>query len=84
MVVYNQVEYCGRNSAVECQLPKLKVEGSNPFARFFFTEKNVIESKRMDKKDLAQRKLLKMMAGTILGAYLPGEKFLRIFKQVCN
>ena len=23
----------GRNSAVECQLPKLKVEGSIPFAR---------------------------------------------------
>ncbi len=26
---------CGRNSAVECQLPKLDVEGSSPFARFF-------------------------------------------------
>ncbi len=26
---------CGRNSVVECQLPKLDVEGSNPFARFF-------------------------------------------------
>ncbi len=25
---------CGRNSVVECQLPKLDVEGSNPFARF--------------------------------------------------
>ncbi len=24
----------GRNSVVECQLPKLDVEGSNPFARF--------------------------------------------------
>jgi hypothetical protein len=24
---------CGRNSAVECQLPKLKVAGSNPVAR---------------------------------------------------
>ena len=24
---------CGRNSVVECQLPKLDVEGSNPFAR---------------------------------------------------
>ena len=23
----------GRNSVVECQLPKLDVEGSNPFAR---------------------------------------------------
>ena len=26
---------CGRNSAVECQLPKLDVAGSNPVARFF-------------------------------------------------
>ena len=26
-------ENCGRNSVVECQLPKLDVEGSNPFAR---------------------------------------------------
>ena len=26
-------EFRGRNSAVECQLPKLNVEGSNPFAR---------------------------------------------------
>ena len=25
---------CGRNSAVECQLPKLDVVGSNPIARF--------------------------------------------------
>jgi hypothetical protein len=25
----------GRNSAVECKLPKLDVEGSIPFARFF-------------------------------------------------
>ncbi len=25
----------GRNSAVECQLPKLDVVGSNPIARFF-------------------------------------------------
>ena len=25
----------GRNSAVECQLPKLDVAGSNPVARFF-------------------------------------------------
>ena len=25
---------CGRNSAVECQLPKLDVGGSNPLARF--------------------------------------------------
>ena len=24
---------CGRNSVVECQLPKLKVAGSNPVAR---------------------------------------------------
>ena len=29
---------CGRNSAVECQLPKLDVEGSNPFARFIPTD----------------------------------------------
>ena len=28
-------ELCGRNSAVECQLPKLDVAGSNPVARFF-------------------------------------------------
>ncbi len=27
--------FCGRNSAVECQLPKLDVVGSNPIARFF-------------------------------------------------
>ena len=27
------VGFCGRNSAVECQLPKLKVVGSNPIAR---------------------------------------------------
>jgi hypothetical protein len=26
---------CGRNSVVECQLPKLDVVGSNPIARFF-------------------------------------------------
>ena len=26
---------CGRNSVVECQLPKLDVGGSNPLARFF-------------------------------------------------
>ena len=26
----------GRNSVVECQLPKLDVEGSNPFARSQF------------------------------------------------
>ena len=25
---------CGRNSVVECQLPKLDVGGSNPLARF--------------------------------------------------
>jgi hypothetical protein len=25
---------CGRNSVVECQLPKLDVVGSNPIARF--------------------------------------------------
>lgn len=24
---------CGINSAVECQLPKLKVDGSNPLSR---------------------------------------------------
>ena len=28
---------CERNSVVECQLPKLDVEGSNPFARFDVT-----------------------------------------------
>ena len=28
---------CGRNSVVECQLPKLDVEGSNPFARSYVT-----------------------------------------------
>ena len=27
------IRISGRNSAVECQLPKLNVEGSNPFAR---------------------------------------------------
>src|SRR6266571_1081189 len=27
------VEACGRNSGVECQLPKLDVTGSNPVAR---------------------------------------------------
>ena len=27
--------FCGRNSVVECQLPKLDVVGSNPIARFF-------------------------------------------------
>ena len=27
-------ELCGRNSVVECQLPKLDVGGSNPLARF--------------------------------------------------
>ena len=32
---------CGRNSVVECQLPKLNVEGSNPFARFFAVACNV-------------------------------------------
>ena len=26
---------CGRNSVVECQLPKLDVVGSNPIARSF-------------------------------------------------
>ena len=26
----------GRNSVVECQLPKLDVVGSNPIARFWF------------------------------------------------
>jgi hypothetical protein len=30
---YNSDDKRGRNSAVECQLPKLNVEGSNPFAR---------------------------------------------------
>jgi hypothetical protein len=29
------VSYCGRNSVVECQLPKLNVVGSSPIARFF-------------------------------------------------
>ena len=34
---------CGRNSVVECQLPKLDVEGSNPFARYVVTtEPNAI------------------------------------------
>jgi hypothetical protein len=28
-------KFCGRNSVVECQLPKLDVVGSNPIARFF-------------------------------------------------
>ncbi len=27
---------CGRNSGVECQLPKLEVAGSNPVARSNF------------------------------------------------
>ncbi len=27
---------CGRNSVVECQLPKLNVVGSNPIARFIY------------------------------------------------
>jgi hypothetical protein len=27
-------KHCGRNSVVECQLPKLDVVGSNPIARF--------------------------------------------------
>ncbi len=26
----------GRNSVVECELPKLDVAGSNPVARFYF------------------------------------------------
>ena len=29
------VMFCGRNSVVECQLPKLDVVGSNPIARCF-------------------------------------------------
>ena len=28
--------FCGRNSVVERQLPKLKVVGSNPIARFSY------------------------------------------------
>ena len=29
---------CGRNSVVECNLPKVDVEGSNPFVRLFIFE----------------------------------------------
>ena len=30
---YNPACFCGNNSVVECQLPKLKVAGSNPVSR---------------------------------------------------
>ncbi len=30
---------CGCNSVVECQLPKLDVEGSNPFTRYFSAQR---------------------------------------------
>ncbi len=33
LIEYRKI--CGRNSVVECQLPKLNVVGSNPIARFF-------------------------------------------------
>ncbi len=38
---YHQVLFCGRNSAVECQLPKLNVEGSIPFARSYKTPEDI-------------------------------------------
>ncbi len=34
-------ETCGRNSVVECQLPKLNVVGSSPIARF---QKSTLET----------------------------------------
>jgi integrase len=37
----------GRNSVVECQLPKLDVEGSNPFARFRRQEMTPVASWRL-------------------------------------
>jgi hypothetical protein len=33
VIICRNLLICGRNSAVECQLPKLKVTGSNPAAR---------------------------------------------------
>jgi hypothetical protein len=35
---------CGRNSVVECQLPKLDVRGSNPLARFDLRRSEAPES----------------------------------------
>ena len=32
---------CGRNSVVECRLPKPNAVGSNPIARFFFSHKEL-------------------------------------------
>lgn len=37
---------CGRNSVVECNLPKVDVEGSSPFVRLFFICKKVIKKDR--------------------------------------
>jgi hypothetical protein len=44
----------GRNSVVECQLPKLKVVGSNPIARsiFFFTIFNVLNKLEFSKSQI--------------------------------
>ena len=38
---YYEIEFegCGCNSAVECQLPKLNVAGSNPVTRFLISTK---------------------------------------------
>jgi hypothetical protein len=33
VIIHRKLLICGRNSVVECQLPKLKVAGSNPVAR---------------------------------------------------
>ena len=38
---------CGRNSVVECQLPKLDVGGSNPLARFVCQEMTSVASWRL-------------------------------------
>ena len=35
LIVFENKNLGGRNSVVECQLPKLNVVGSNPIARFF-------------------------------------------------
>ena len=41
----SESEHCGSNSAVECNLAKVEVEGSSPFSRYF--------SERLDNKPVA-------------------------------
>ena len=55
---------CGRNSVVECQLPKLDVEGSNPFARFLADVRNVSQITAQDRNTARLTRITRVTLAT--------------------